>query len=57
MKDQNLEKQVTFRVPEKDFEKLVKIVGPYGKLAPLLRSLITEFIKKTERFISKNESQ
>lgn len=47
MKDK-LTKQITFRIPAKDYERLVKVLGPYAKLAALIRDLIKDFLKKSE---------
>lgn len=47
MKD-GLAKQLTFRILEKDYQKLLKVVGPYGKVGALIRDLIKDFLKKTE---------
>ncbi|MCC6273674.1 MAG: hypothetical protein IT572_09445 [Deltaproteobacteria bacterium] len=48
MKTKSLDRQITFKIPKRDWDRLIKAVGPFGKVAPLLRFLIEEYLKKAE---------
>lgn len=41
-------RNINFRVTSQEHERLKEIAGPYGKLGPLLRELVKNFIKKQE---------
>ena len=48
-KEQTNKRQLTFRLPEQDYKKLLQVVGPFGSLGPLLRFLISQHLQKAER--------
>ena len=41
--------QFTFRAPVTDMKKLKELVGPFGKVAGLVRHLIKEHLQKKEQ--------
>lgn len=49
MEDKKLEKQVTFRISEEEFQKLQEAVGPFGSVAPLLRQLVQKYLEQKKR--------
>ena len=51
MKDKkpNYGKQITFRLPPEEYQKVLKLLGPYGAVAPFIRDLIRQRLLKAEK--------
>ena len=42
-------KQITVRLPRDEYEKIMKLLGPYGALAPLIRDLVRQYLQKAQK--------
>jgi Arc/MetJ-type ribon-helix-helix transcriptional regulator len=42
-------KQITVRLPREEYERLMKLLGPYGSLAPLIRDLVRQYLQKANK--------
>lgn len=45
----NESKQLTFRIPKSDYEKLIKVFGPHVKIAAIIREQVQKLIQQKEQ--------